>query len=373
MFALLLSISAAVAVAKGTWNSPDYSFEKYMGEYGLKFEGAELEERRGMFETELKRVRDHNNRGLSWTEGMNKFSVMTAKEKSQHFGRSKGMSAVQAKTQKHMKTVEGNLNIHPVSSLPDEVDWRKNGIISPVKDQGHCGSCWAFASTAVIESYVALNSGLLFELSPEQIAMCAPNPNHCGGTGGCEGSTAELAFEYLSDSDGIFEEFQYPYMSYDGTDYDCNTAKAGFLSNPKGTINGYVHLPNNNYTALMNAVATAGPIAINVDASTWHAYEGGVFDGCNQANPDVNHVVVMVGYGEENGQKYWLVRNSWSPSYGEGGYIKLARSDDDDKNCGSDVTPQDGVACSDQVEPVTVCGTCGAIYDSSYPLLADAL
>lgn len=204
--------------------------------------------------------------------------------------------------------------------------------------------------------------------------MCAPNPDHCGGVGACEGSTAELAFEYLTGSDGFYEEYQYSYKSYDGKDYACATDDVSKYTSPKATISGYVKLPGNNYAALMNAVANIGPMAINVDASSWSAYSEGVFDGCDQASPDVNHVVVMVGYGEESdGTKYWLVRNSWSPSYGEKGYIKLARTDSEDDNCGSDVTPQNGVACEDQSEPVTVCGTCGAIYDSSYPIMEDAL
>jgi cathepsin L len=93
------------------------------------------------------------------------------------------------------------------------------------------------------------------------------------------------------------------------------------------TIDGYVVLPENNYTALMNAVATVGPVAISVDASAWAAYESGIFNGCNQVNPDMDHAVVLVGYGEENGQKYWLVKNSWSTSWGLNGYVKIARSD----------------------------------------------
>jgi cathepsin L len=94
-------------------------------------------------------------------------------------------------------------------------------VVSAVKDQGHCGSCWAFASTATIESYVALSTGMLFDLSTEQIAMCAPNPDACGGTGKCEGSTAELAFEYLTGAKGIYEEYQYPYISYYGESRVC--------------------------------------------------------------------------------------------------------------------------------------------------------
>jgi len=203
--------------------------------------------------------------------------------------------------------------------------------------------------------------------------MCAPNVEHCGGVGGCEGSTAELAFEYLSGSEGMYEEFQYSYTSYYGVDEECKLSPGD--TSPVATIDGYVKLPDNNYTAVMNAIAQVGPLAINVDASTWHAYAGGVFNGCDQETPDVNHVVVMVGYGEEaDGTKYWLVRNSWSPAWGEQGYIKLLRKDQQEEEvCGSDVTPTDGVECEGSEDtPVTVCGTCGAIYDSSYPLNAVA-
>ncbi len=119
----------------------------------------------------------------------------------------------------------------------------------------------------------------------------------------------------------------------------------------------------------MYAVATKGPIAVSVDASTWSSYKSGIFNGCNQTNPDINHAVVLVGYGEDSGQKYWLVRNSWSASWGEAGYIRLARFDNEDEICGSDITPQDGTACDGQTQPVKVCGTCGILYDSAYPIV----
>jgi cathepsin L len=255
-----------------------------------------------------------------------------------------------------------------VSALPKSVDWREADIVTAVKDQGHCGSCWAFASTAVIESHVAKSTGLLFDLSVQQMAMCAPNPNHCGGTGGCAGSTAEIAFDYVTKSDGLYQEYQYSYSSYYGKDYEC-TIPTG---NPVATINGYVQLPENNYAALMNAVAELGPMAISVDASAWSAYESGVFDGCNQKNPDIDHAVTLVGYGSEGGKDFWLVRNSWSPAWGVQGYIKVLRTSDEEGRCGSDITPQDGTACEGDDEPVKVCGTCGILYDSAYPLNAAA-
>jgi len=258
-----------------------------------------------------------------------------------------------------------------VNQLPQHVDWRELDAVTPVKDQGHCGSCWGFASTATVESHAALSSGLLYDLSVQQMTMCAPNPDSCGGTGGCAGSTAELAFDYLAGSDGFLEEHQYGYAGYQGTTSAC-AVPSGLT--PKVFIDGYVRLPQNNYTALMNAVATVGPVAINVDASTWHSYSEGVFSGCSYTeNVDINHVVVLVGYGEEKGQKYWLVRNSWSPSYGEKGFIRVARSDNDDSNCGVDSTPTDGIECAGFTDPVKACGMCGVIYDGSYPIGVKAL
>jgi cathepsin L len=114
-------------------------------------------------------------------------------------------------------------------------------------------------------------------------------------------------------------------------------------------------------------------VAISVDASAWSPYSSGVFDGCNQAQPDIDHAVVLVGYGSENGQDYWLVRNSWSPTWGEQGYIKLARHDNEEQVCGTDTTPQDGTACAGDDEPVKVCGTCGVLFDSAFPLGAKVL
>jgi len=371
----LLSLFFAVAAAKPNSNElNDYTFDRFVSDFGLKYEQSEIESRRAIFTQELTRVRNHNSKNLSWKESITKFSAMTQAEKNVVNGRSKRHVALQEKLLKFSRDLPASLKLKPVGELPESVDWRDAGVVSAVKDQGSCGSCWAFAATATLESHVAIQTGLLFDLSVQQMAMCAPNPDKCGGTGACQGSTAELAFEYVTGSRGMYQEYQYGYTSYYGRNADCKEHPGATL--PVATIDGYIQLPGNNYTAVMNAIAQVGPVAINIDASTWHSYESGVFNGCNQATPDVNHVVVAVGYGvdADTKEKYWLVRNSWNPNFGEFGYIRLLRTDDDESNCGTDVTPQDGVACEDQKDvPVKVCGTCGAIYDVSYPINAKAL
>lgn len=334
----------------------DNLFDGFLNYNNIKLSKEEYEYREKIFLKEYTRVIMHNEKNLPWKEKLNHMSHLTNEEKKDFLGLNKAF------TQQNHKNYLNNY--HYTNTIPKSVDWRQKGVVSSVKDQGHCGSCWAFASTATIESHVAINTGKLFDLSPQQIASCTPNPNNCGGSGNCEGATSELAFDYVANSNGLLEEYQYSYTSYYGVESTCNIPEGGV---PKAKIDGYNKLPSNNYQALLYAVATHGPIAISVDASNWHAYSSGIFNGCNQANPDINHAVVLVGYGEENGQKYWLVRNSWSASWGENGYIRLYRSDDEDDNCGIDVTPWNGVACDGETTPQVTCGTCGILFDSAYP------
>lgn len=271
-----------------------------------------------------------------------------------------------------------------VSELPKEVNWRMKGVTTPVKNQGGCGSCWAFASTAVLESHIAIQTQnhILFELSEQQLVSCASNPQHCGGVGGCAGATAEIAYEHVR-LHGMVEEWGFGYQDYHGADVNCSlTLKDSggnktFYHGAVITIKDYAVLPSNNYTALMNAVARLGPVAVSVACLPWQFYSSGVFHA--PLNPgkatDIDHLVVLEGYGtdQESGEDYWLVRNSWSPMWGEGGYIRLKRVDE--YECGMDNTPEDGDACTfdDEGNPVTptpqlICGNSGILFDSVIPL-----
>jgi len=319
--------------------------------------------RKSLFETRLAEIVAHNsNPKFTWQVGVNQFTDMTEAERKSYVGLNK-------KLLYQTKTARADINKlpHPVtmkamSSLPDSVDWRKSGIITAVKNQGQCGSCWTFGAAECIESMWAQYTKTLTVLSEQNMLDCTPNPNHCGGTGGCGGGTVELAYDVVIKS-GIATEKSYPYVSgSNGRNYPCKQGIPSFAN-----ITSYVNLPTNQQPPLLDALANIGPIAINVEAMPWMSYRSGVFDGCNQKNPDIDHVVQLVGYGTDtrNGD-YWLVRNSWGSGWGESGYIRLKR--EATPRCGVDKNPQDGTGCDGGPPTVDVCGTCGILFDSIYPV-----
>ena len=168
-------------------------------------------------------------------------------------------------------------------------------------------------------------------------------------------------------------EWTYPYLSGTGKAGTCHGTTpfppehphSGSVMNA-ANITGHVVVPSNNYNAMMTAIATMGPLAISVDAGAWHDYSGGVFTGGNHTNPTLDHLVQLVGYGTDPQHgDYWLVRNSWTPLWGEEGYIRLARSAT--PTCGMDVNPLDGNGCKGGPAAVKVCGQSGVLYDAVYP------
>ncbi|EGD80812.1 hypothetical protein PTSG_11722 [Salpingoeca rosetta] len=364
VLALVMLASAGAATAKKTlWHQLDaYSFEDFKLEFGKTYASHEEHEyRRSIFEQTLATVKAHNrDESKTWKQGVNHMSDWTDEEFKRLLGYSKdvGFSL-------HRPTPPDFKSNVDLESLPDSVDWRTKHVVTTVKDQGQCGSCWSFASAETLESQVAVNKGYLEVLSEQNILDCTPNPQECGGFGGCQGGTAELAYAQMVKNGGLQTEWTYPYISWKGDNYKCSFDKSKSAVN----VTGYVKLPANQYEPLMEAVANKGPISISVEAIHWKNYESGIFNGCNQTNPDIDHVVQLVGYGTDNGQGYWLVRNSWTPHFGEGGYIRLLRASNEGQRCGIDVKPQDGSGCKGGPPTVKACGTCGILFDSVYPTL----
>ncbi|XP_055946984.1 uncharacterized protein LOC129980627 [Argiope bruennichi] len=210
-----------------------------------------------------------------------------------------------------------------ISKIPDEVDWRDHGLVTPVKDQKLCGSCWAFSSTGALEGQTKKKTGKLISLSEQNLVDCVSDNS------GCDGGWMDPAFEQIKKEKGIDTEVSYPYV---GIQDSCffNSFTIG------ATCRGYVDIPTGDEEALKRAVATIGPISVAIDAEDeeFHSYKSGIYDqpNCQKDVELLTHAVLVVGYGTENGLDYWLVKNSWGPTWGMNGYIKMSRNKDN--QCG---------------------------------------
>jgi cathepsin L len=370
VIALVLSI-AAVSGAAPKWDrlTAGYSFAQYAADHGKGYSVGEYAARAAIFARNLAAVVAHNAGGAaSHKMGVNALTDRTPAELKRMAGY-RAMPAVQRelRAQAHVKP-------HVVSGkpLPPSVDYRTSvpAVLTGVKNQGQCGSCWAHSATETLESHWAIATGDLYVLSQQQLASCAPNPKHCGGSGGCEGSVPEIAYEYLMSSNQttLASTWDYPYESFSGEDFQCKM-NANSTLGTEVHIKGYYTVPGNQQ-AIMDALAFAGPLSIVVDAHAWSPYESGIFDGCNYtAGVSLDHVVQLVGYGTDAdlGKDYWVVRNSWGPAWGEHGYIRLIKHKV--AECGTiDV---DGF-CDGNKLTAKACGQCGFMFDALYPYVSPA-
>jgi len=214
-----------------------------------------------------------------------------------------------------------------LSDLPTAVDWRDHGLVAPVKNQGGCGSCWAFSTVVSLEGQHAKATGKLVPLSEQNLVDCVKGEKLPGDTdeccNGCNGGLMDDAFGYLVDKQGggIATENAYPYR---GFDEKC-AWKEGEAA---ATLGGWKDIPAGDEDALLEAVATVGPVSIAVDASIgWQLYFGGIMHGtlCSSNPKKMDHGVAIVGYGTEHGKDYWIVRNSWGSGWGEHGYVRIIR------------------------------------------------
>ncbi|XP_058756212.1 zingipain-2-like [Vicia villosa] len=198
--------------------------------------------------------------------------------------------------------------------VPESKDWRKEGAVTKVKNQGQCGGCWAFAAVAAIEGLHQIKTGKLVSLSEQELIDCDVESDNQG----CQGGLMETAFTFIINNGGITTEKDYPYKGVDGT---CDTEKAEHYA---VSISGYEKVPADN-EAKLKAAAAHQPVSVGIDAGGYlfQLYSEGVFSGL--CGKQLNHAVTVVGYGEENRKKYWIVKNSWGTGWGESGYIRMKR------------------------------------------------
>jgi len=200
---------------------------------------------------------------------------------------------------------------------PQSVNWVEKGHVKHVKNQGSCGSCYAFASAAALEAQHARKHGGAVDLSEQQLVDCTVNM----GNGGCSGGWMHTCFKHVQDQGGINTQRNYPYESKAGA---CRYK----AHDPACKVTSHVRIPYGDERALQEAVASVGPVTIAYDASTreFGSYQSGIYQSANCQPQRTSHAVLVVGYGTEGGVDYWLCKNSWGASWGLKGYFKMARN-----------------------------------------------
>ncbi|KAJ9170868.1 hypothetical protein P3X46_018932 [Hevea brasiliensis] len=282
--------------------------ELWMKKYGRVYrDKAEKERRFEIFKHNVKFIESFNAAGnKSYKLRINKFADLSNDEfKASHNGyrRSEQTRSMKATSFKYAN----------VTGLPASMDWRKQGAVTPVKDQGDCGCCWAFSTVAAIEGIHKITTGKLISLSEQELVDCDTK----GKDEGCNGGYMEDGFKFIIENQGITSEANYPYKGTNGT---CNPNKEASLI---AKITGYETVPANSEASLMKAVAQQ-PVSVSIDAGglSFQFYSSGVFKG--ECGNILNHGVTAVGYGTiSDGTKYWLVKNSWGADWGEQGYIRM--------------------------------------------------
>lgn len=259
-------------------------------------------------------IAQHNALNLSYTLGHNQFSHMSYEEwrSAMHFGLDRPINPASSV---HAAPAD-------TSSLPASVDWVSAGAVTGVKDQGQCGSCWSFSTTGALEGAVKVTYGSLTSLSEQNFVDCDTLSNG-GRDHGCNGGLMDNAFAWATKNGGVCSEAAYPYTSgTTKTAGTCNQSKCTKVAHtaPKS----YTDVTKNSDSAMMSALAHQPvSVAIEADQKAFQLYSGGVFTAACGTNLD--HGVLAVGYGTLNGVDYYKVKNSWGPTWGQGGYILLQR------------------------------------------------
>lgn len=292
--------SLLFAIANASSVQP--SFEEWAAEFAFNGKDNELKFK---YEATVKAIEDLNAENDGVIYGVNQFSGMSEAEWKAYLT--------------HANTKEDSgvpvLGVHEHSNdqqLPDALDWEQKGGVTPVKNQGSCGSCWSFGSTGSMEGHWFVKTGNLVSLSEQQLMDCDQSDDGCGG--GEESS----AIAYASKA-GMCSESSYSYRGRAGR---CQISSCDMVIHP-GDIAGYRRV-DATASALMSAVQL-GPVNLGVGASGrgFQNYRSGILTSCPDRSND--HAVLLVGYGTQNGQEYWRIKNSWGSSWGEQGYLRATR------------------------------------------------
>ncbi|KAL0914730.1 hypothetical protein M5K25_015104 [Dendrobium thyrsiflorum] len=259
----------------------------------------EMMRRFEVFKDNLKHIDETNKKRTSYWLGLNEFADLSHEEFRMMY---LGLKPNFTRRQEATSSDKSEFMYENAVELPKSVDWRKKGAITPVKNQGACGSCWAFSTVVAVEGINKIMTGNLTSLSEQELIDCDKPLNN-----GCNGGLMDYAFQYIVSSGGLHTEDDYPYLMEEGT---CDD-KRGALQ--VVTITGYEDVPENNEASLLKALAHQ-PVSVAIEASgrDFQFYTGGIFDG--PCGTELDHGVAAVGYGSSKSEDYIIVKNSWGPS-----------------------------------------------------------
>jgi len=314
-----LAFLCFIAMTFGLDHNLDNKWKEYKKYYGKVYKSREEDaRRRQIWEEALERISIHNLETSlgqhTWTKGVNAFSDLTQEEFRERIRCLQG----------DMKMRSGIVYSDDDSDkIPKAVNWITKGAVTSVKDQGACGSCWAFSAIGALEGFNAIKNKKLIDLSAQQLVDCVKNISQC--CHGCFAGLMSAALEYVTYY-GIESEASYPYIAKQTGKCNFNKSEGIFK------IKDYVAIKSGCESSLTSAVAKIGPISVAIDADYILDYKSGVFYSKNCTVTNLDHGVTVVGYGSENGQDYYLVKNSWGKKWGDKGYIKMARNRNN--NCG---------------------------------------
>lgn len=300
---LIVAIAACVAVVAA---AP--SFEEWKASYGKTYTPLEERGRRHIWEQNLAYVNKHNSEGHAYELGMNRFADLTNDEFKRIYLPALFPTGLRS----------GSQYLQHGLAIPASVDWRTQGYVTPIKDQGQCGSCWAFSATGSLEGQHFKATQNLVSLSEQNLVDCSGS----FGNQGCNGGLMDYAFQYIKSNKGIDTEASYPYTAKTGPTCLFNAANVG------ATDTGYTDITSGSEEALTEAIASVGPISVAIDAShpSFQLYKSGVYNEPQCSSTNLDHGVLAVGYDSANGTDYYIVKNSWGTGWGMQGYIFMSRN-----------------------------------------------
>ena len=344
-------------------------YDSWINKYNIRIENDD--HYNSMFSTWVKNdkyIDEVNAKNLTYSLGHNEYSGMNIEEFREHFsiGSHKKILDINVKKIKKdvdevkcilgcvhdkeqnkkiekIRCVSSCINDEELTAVSSSVDWVSKGAVTPVKNQGQCGSCWSFSTTGALEGAYFIKTGKLDSFSEQQLVDC-DNLKNGGKDHGCNGGLMDNAFNWIKSNDGLCSEKDYPYVS--GT-----TKKAGSCDSTCSTVSdsdvtSYIDVSPNSDSNMMSALEKQPiSVAIQADQKDFQLYKSGVFTG--DCGTKLDHGVLLVGYGSEEDGDYYLIKNSWGTTWGSDGYIKIGRGEN--FNGGK--------------------GQCGVLMQGSYPLL----